>query len=205
MALNGSGPISLGGATTGQSINLELGQSATAQVSLNDANVRSLAGVPSGAIVVPTDFYGKSSVTVALNPFTWDGDEEGSTGTIYYVDIAYPGNVVAGVRFGSDGNVYAIWRAGGGITYTQVRASTDWVRPTSEASNYYVKGTPSSGTFSTSPGAGYVILTSDRDYYVSRSTIGIRECLGTFYISGDGTDGGIVASIGFSLYAEEEK
>jgi len=205
MALNGSGPISLGGTTVGESINLELGYSATATISLNDTAVRDLAGVASGAIVVPTDFYGKSAVTVALNPFTWDGSTEGSTGTIYDVDIAYPGNVVAGVRFGSDGNVYAIWQAGGGITYTPVRASTDWVRPTSAAGDYYVKGTPSSGTFSSSPGAGYVILTSDRDYYVSRSTIGVKSCSGTFYISDDGTDGGIVASIGFTLSAEEEK
>ena len=61
MTLNLSGPISLGGSTTGQSINLELSQSATAQVSLNDTNVRTLAAVPSGAIIVPTNFYGKSS------------------------------------------------------------------------------------------------------------------------------------------------
>lgn len=62
MALNGSGPISLGGATAGQSINLENGQSATAQVSLNDSAVRTLAGVPSGVIVMPTNFWGKSNL-----------------------------------------------------------------------------------------------------------------------------------------------
>jgi len=61
MPLNNSGPISLGGSTAGQSIALELGQSATAQISLNDAAVRTLASVPSGAIVMPTNFYGKSS------------------------------------------------------------------------------------------------------------------------------------------------
>ena len=61
MPLNSSGPISLGGSTAGQSIAVELGQSATAQISLNDAAVRSLAGVPSGAITMPTNFYGKSS------------------------------------------------------------------------------------------------------------------------------------------------
>jgi hypothetical protein len=60
MTLNASGPISLGGTTTGASINLELSQAATATVSLNDANVRSLAGVASGAIIMPTNFYGKS-------------------------------------------------------------------------------------------------------------------------------------------------
>lgn len=61
MPLNTSGPISLGGATAGQSINLELSQPATSTVALNDTNVRTLAGVPgiSTQIVMPTDFYGK--------------------------------------------------------------------------------------------------------------------------------------------------
>ena len=61
MTLAPSGPISMGGSTATRSINLELSQAATAQISLNDANVRSLAGVPSGAIILPTNFYGKSS------------------------------------------------------------------------------------------------------------------------------------------------
>jgi hypothetical protein len=61
MALNSSGPISLAGATAGQSIAVELGVSSTGQISLNDANVRTLAAVPSGAIIMPTNFYGKSS------------------------------------------------------------------------------------------------------------------------------------------------
>jgi len=64
MALNNSGPISLAGSTSGQSIALELGLGATTQISLNDAAVRGLAGKASGAIVMPTDFYGKSG------PFT---------------------------------------------------------------------------------------------------------------------------------------
>ena len=61
MTMNSSGPISLGGATAGQSINLENGFSATAQVSLNDTAVRNLAGVASGAITMPTNFYGKAN------------------------------------------------------------------------------------------------------------------------------------------------
>ena len=61
MPLNTSGPISLAGNVTGQSIALELNQSATGQISLNDTNVRTLANVLVGAITIPTDFYGKSS------------------------------------------------------------------------------------------------------------------------------------------------
>jgi hypothetical protein len=61
MPINTSGPVSLGGGTAGVSIAAELGVGATTQISLNDANVRSLAGVPSGAIIMPTNFYGKPS------------------------------------------------------------------------------------------------------------------------------------------------
>ena len=61
MTLNASGKISLAGTTVGQSIQVELGGTGTTRISLNDNNVRTLAGVPSGRIVMPTNFYGKSS------------------------------------------------------------------------------------------------------------------------------------------------
>jgi hypothetical protein len=60
MALNSSGQISMGGSTSGQSINLELGRPATQAINLNESEVRSLAGVPTGAISL-NNFYGKSS------------------------------------------------------------------------------------------------------------------------------------------------
>lgn len=59
--MNSSGPISLGGATAGQSIAVENGGSGTATISLNDSAVRTLAGVASGTITMPTNFYGKSN------------------------------------------------------------------------------------------------------------------------------------------------
>jgi len=63
MTMNSSGPISLAGSTAGVSIEYELGGGGTTQISLNDTNVRTLAGVASGAIVMPTNFYGKSNFT----------------------------------------------------------------------------------------------------------------------------------------------
>ena len=62
MALNPSGAISIAGTTAGQSIQVELGGTGTSQMSLNCPSVRTLAGVPSGAIVMPTDFWGKSNL-----------------------------------------------------------------------------------------------------------------------------------------------
>jgi len=65
MTMVSSGPISLGGSATSgglnQSINIELGQSATAQTSLNATNVRTLLAVPSGTISL-SNAYGKSNV-----------------------------------------------------------------------------------------------------------------------------------------------
>ena len=61
MTMNTTGAIALGGPNTGQSINLEISASANAPTSLNATSVRALAQVPSGAITMPTNFYGKSS------------------------------------------------------------------------------------------------------------------------------------------------
>jgi len=66
MALNPSGPISLAGSVTGQSIAVELSQAPFSVISLNDTNVRTLAGVPTGAITMPTDFWGKSNTPPAF-------------------------------------------------------------------------------------------------------------------------------------------
>jgi hypothetical protein len=117
MTLNSSGPISLGGSTAGQSINLELSQSATAQVSLNDANVRSLAGVASGAIIMPTNFYGKSAVVISLtsqNAFDFSGGAR---------------NATAGYRLTSGGLAQILEN----LTFTTVET---WCTPTGEAVNY---------------------------------------------------------------------
>lgn len=69
MPLNASGPISIGGSTVGQSINLELGRAGTAQSNLNETALRTLANVLSGAISM-SNFYGKSGVAVPGETWT---------------------------------------------------------------------------------------------------------------------------------------
>ncbi len=60
MALPSSGPMRLGA-----DVNVELGLSATAQISLGSVAVRGLYGVPSGAIRLAADGYGKASAFFA--------------------------------------------------------------------------------------------------------------------------------------------
>jgi hypothetical protein len=119
MTLAASGAISLGGSTATRSINLELGQSATAQVSMNDTNVRSLAGVASGAIVMPTNFYGKSAVTIVLsNQSIADFTGGGS-------------NASAGYQLTSAGAANEI--VGASTSFLET-----WCSPSGEAVNYEV-------------------------------------------------------------------
>lgn len=100
MALNSSGPISLAGSTAGQSIALELSQSATGTISLNDAAVRNLAGVPSGAITMPTNFWGKSSLTGYLA--TYNASSGPSTPYTFTGNIDSSGRVI--MTWGNDSN-----------------------------------------------------------------------------------------------------
>jgi hypothetical protein len=64
-------------------VNTELGRSATATISLNESAVRSLAGVPSGAISM-NDLRGKSAVT-----FTPDGGATAGTAVYLSSDVAF--------------------------------------------------------------------------------------------------------------------
>jgi hypothetical protein len=71
MPLNSSGPISLGGATVGQSVNLELGFAATATITMNTTAVRTLAGFPTaGTQYSMSNFYGKSNRPTASFTYT---------------------------------------------------------------------------------------------------------------------------------------
>jgi hypothetical protein len=79
MALLGSGAMSLGGATAGRSVNLELGRSSTAQISMGESAVRTLAGVASGAISF-SNFYSKSAaVAEILYSFNTTGNAQSFT------------------------------------------------------------------------------------------------------------------------------
>ena len=116
MALNSSGPISLGGTTAGQSIALENGGTGTSTISLNDAAVRSLAGVPSGAIIMPTNFYGKSNATYMIanwGQITVTACAVDANNNIYIGGKYIFGNLVAYARVTAAGsNTATRWLSG---------------------------------------------------------------------------------------------
>ncbi|MGY8866780.1 MAG: hypothetical protein ACKVJK_14300 [Methylophagaceae bacterium] len=77
MTLAASGIISIGGSTATRSINLELGRSATATSNMGETDLRTLAGVSSGAISMD-DFYGKS-----LSNYAWVVTVTNAAATIF--------------------------------------------------------------------------------------------------------------------------
>jgi hypothetical protein len=163
MTLNSSGPISLGGTGTNASINLELGLSATAQISLNDTAVRTLANVASGAIIMPTNFYGKSNfldqqtVTTGDNgsgpPDRQRGFSYGSFGSIVDgTSNIYSGALVNRLLWREDTGVYVFELNGsnansGWTTLTIVGNGT--VALTRASASYYNSGVSTQWTWST--------------------------------------------------------
>lgn len=142
MALNSSGPISLGGTVAGQSANLELGLTATTAISLDDARIRKLTGTSAGTqISMPANFWGKANklvMSISSNISNanlrtlaiaagWDQNAEvavtiASGVYVYSTDVATPaltidGSWPSGVTVTNNG--YIIGK-GGDATYNSV-------------------------------------------------------------------------------------
>jgi hypothetical protein len=123
MTLNASGPISLAGATAGQSIAVEMGLSSTAQISLNCTNVRTLAGVPTGAIVMPTNFYGKPVIAFGCATYTTSGTFSFVVPTnAYKICVVCVGRGTGGGA--ADCCCSATGGGGGALSYTNCIATT---------------------------------------------------------------------------------
>jgi len=133
MTLAASGTLSMGGSTPNRSLNLELGQGNSAQISLNDANVRSLAGVPSGAITLATDFYGKSATvtetqTVTVGTLSFKGFDQ------YGFNLGICGSITDGT-FGFISNApieTLVWTNTNALIFqiTGIYANSGWTKVT---------------------------------------------------------------------------
>ena len=120
MALESSGSMSIGGSTSGRSINLELGRSATATSSLGETDLRDLAGVSSGAISM-SNFYGASSAS----PIDYYTGSEWSPGNINNPEAAFNSSATgSGSNGGSFGPfTYTFATPVTGVTSARIRGS----------------------------------------------------------------------------------
>ena len=128
MALNSSGPISLVGCCTGVSIRKELGLSGA--LGMTCTSVRGLAGVASGAIVMPTNFYGKSNGISVSYLLVASGGGGGTTCNtkLYAAGGGGAGGVLSGTKTISCTTTYnvtiGIWGYGGNFLQSVLLASS---------------------------------------------------------------------------------
>jgi hypothetical protein len=191
---------------TAQDINVELNRAPTAPFSIIGAEERALAGVPSGAISF-TDFLGKSAATVTLSATSFINGTEYPGGTGLNVEHSvFSGTAAAELLFSDNGRLYAATNAG----WVQISSSTDWIIPHDlpDLSPYEVRLTETSG-FTDSGGTGvsnlgdWQSLDTGRIYEVRQ--IGASGQARATYSNGTidiRRSGNIVASIGYSLFAE---
>lgn len=150
MTLQSSGAISL------SQVNTELGRSSTAAISLGETAVRTLAGVPSGAISM-SNLYGKSSVIVSV----FDTN-------INAVRVGLVGTATAAYQLDSIGRIFRVVNG----SATQIG---NWVIPALEASNYEVYATGTEGFITGSPLGSWLALSSTRQWTVTQGTYGERS------------------------------
>ena len=173
MALQSSGAISL------NDIHVELGATSSTTVSLNDSDVRSLAGVSSGAIDF-ADFYGASAQAFSTTTIgITEGDDLYSSG-LYYGYRSHNGTgvidtTITGVTIsGKSHTLYAAFRRQNASNYN----------PTAGSSSFWMYFTNASdGTVAP------VDFFSDIDIIFDGNTINLDQSDASSSTSGSGSTG----------------
>jgi hypothetical protein len=185
MTLAASGIMSIGGSDPTRSINLELGRAAGATSSMGESALRTLAGVPSGAISM-SNFYGKSSVsyTSPIDPTAYSFST-----TEAYCTITFKG----------DGTIVTTDFFSG--TSTQNWASPTGSYGTSHEAKF-VQVFITGGGFISRPALSptWVSLNGDPEFYINQSGNGLTQVIYTYEIRKTG--GAVVVTGSVGLTAE---
>lgn len=161
-------------------VNVELSKSSTAAISLNDTDVRTLAGVTgSGTTISMDNLRGKSSVTVSLALL------EG------YYFASEIGNVWFQLQFFANGNFQ--------VSYNGVNESAAWRTPTGTGvgAGYYIRFTltASGGVgMSASAPSGWNQLSATQVLSIDKTSPGIGFRTYTVEISSSATGSPVLAS-----------
>jgi hypothetical protein len=146
MTLPSSGKISIG------DINEELGRARTTKAALGDADLRALAGVPSGLIKL-LDFYGKSFITLEPNH---------NFGAISSIQLGLSGAPNTAITFNSTGSI--------SVTADSVdNPLSNWANPAGSGvgDNYEIRATKTGGNATPADLGTWLALTSNRSWSVS--------------------------------------
>jgi hypothetical protein len=133
---------------------------------MNDTNVRSLAGVASGAIVMPTNFYGKSAATVNFVDVS-----------VYAVNV---GTAIAGYRVSNDSFDYE------GINGT-FSVLSQWVSPSSAGGNYEIFATIVSGSVSSGTIGSWVATSGSPTWTRNQVVVGSSIVVLSMQVRATGT------------------
>jgi hypothetical protein len=124
---------------------LENGGNGTTQISLNDTAVRSLAGVASGQITMPTNFWGKSNLFSA----TISANQTNLNLRSFALASGWNGSSAAVITIQSGVYVYSTTTAGAGLTIDGA-----WAGGITLINNGYVMGKGGDGVASSAGNAG---------------------------------------------------
>lgn len=149
-------------------VNTELSRTATAQISLGETDVRTLAGVPSGAISMD-NLRGKSAVSISITNQLIQGNGTSSAGAWYF--LLPNGEVQGSTQFN------------GIIPYF----IENWITPASQSSNYEALVTIVYGSLSGGTTGSWISLAANRSWYISTTTLGQTTCQFTVQIRRTGT------------------
>jgi len=202
MGLNTSGTISIGGATVGQSVNLELGRASSANSSLGESALRSLAGVATGAIAL-SNFYGKSNLAATLNQYAAAGGYDVvMERSIVQMFASY---VEAYVKLVLNTNGTAYYQYGDTNTATTNFSTFTWKTGGGAVGDYYAyMTTPTGDAFSASSATNTALaLSTTREWMILASAGNGSEMTvannSTIQIRNVG--GSVLASRTVSMYA----
>jgi hypothetical protein len=188
MALPSSGPLSLDDIQTefGGSNPISLDEYYAGGAYVPAGTSGTYGAVPSSGTISIQNFYGTSKVVYRLD-------------TDIYIDFALsPTDARVTFSVNSDGTVLVTGDTSGTLD------SYNWLTPTTGSTSYYVRATPTSGTFSSGTTGTWLALTSNRTWITefTSNSPGSKSTTADIEIATDSAGTNVVVSASITLTAE---
>ena len=188
-------------------VNVELGYSSTANITMNDTNVRTLAGVGGNATIISmNDLRGKTWQTLSASLPYYEqagGYDVNLLEFVYRSSPAYTESYVD-IILRNDGT--GAYRHGNSFQATTDFTSFTWKTGTGGVGDYYAYVTLSSGALNQGTTGTLLALSTNRSWRVlaSGSSIGSYSADAAGTISIRDVNSNVLASRSFSMYCNTE-